>query len=201
MRRLVIVGAGGHGKVVADIAKLDGYEDIIFLDDNENIKKCGNYNVVGSISDVKEYKGYDFFVAIGSSVIRKRIQDKLENLTTLIHPNAIIAENVSIGQGSVVMAGTVINSDTVIGCGCIVNTCASIDHDCRVEDFVHCSVGSHICGTVCIGHSTCVGAGAIIINNIDICPECVIGAGAVVTKNIDCRGVYIGLPARLYCEK
>ena len=185
MRRLVIVGAGGHGKVVADIAKLDGYEDIIFLDDNENIKKCGNYNVVGSISDIKEYTGYDFFVAIGNSVIRKRIQDKLENLATLIHPNAIIAENVSIGQGSVVMAGTVINSDTVIGCGCIVNTCASIDHDCRVEDFVHCSVG----------------AGAIIINNIDICPECVIGAGAVVTQNIDCRGVYIGLPARIYCGK
>lgn len=99
------------------------------------------------------------------------------------------------------MAGAVINSDTVIGSGCIVNTCASIDHDCRVEDFVHCSVGSHICGTVCIGHGTCVGAGAIIINNIDICPECVIGAGAVVTQNIYCRGVYIGLPARLYCNE
>ena len=201
MRRLVIIGAGGHGKVVADIAKSNCYEDIIFLDDNKNIKKCGNYDVVGSISDIKKYTEYDFFVAIGNSSIRKRIQDKLENLVTLIHPNAIIAENVSIGQGSVVMAGAVINSDTVIGSGCIVNTCASIDHDCRVEDFVHCSVGSHICGTVCIGHGTCVGAGAIIINNIDICPECVIGAGAVVTQNIYCRGVYIGLPARLYCNE
>jgi len=198
---LVIIGAGGHGKVVADIAKLNCYEYIIFLDDNKNIKKCGNYDVVGSISDIKKYTEYDFFVAIGNSAIRKRIQDKLENLVTLIHPNAIIAENVSIGQGSVVMAGAVINSDTVIGSGCIVNTCASIDHDCRVEDFVHCSVGSHICGTVCIGHGTCVGAGAIIINNIDICPECVIGAGAVVTQKINCRGVYIGLPARLYCNE
>lgn len=80
---MVIIGAGGHGKVVADIAKSNCYEDIIFLDDNKNIKKCGNYDVVGSISDIKKYTEYDFFVAIGNSSIRKRIQDKLENLVTL----------------------------------------------------------------------------------------------------------------------
>lgn len=87
------------------------------------------------------------------------------------------------------------NPGAVIGKGCIINTCASVDHDCRVEDFVHVSVGAHVAGTVRIGERTWVGAGATVSNNVRICDDCMIGAGAVVVKDIMERGTYVGVPA------
>ena len=199
--KLTIIGASGHGKVVADIAKKCGYDDIEFLDDNENIKYCGKYLVVGKTSEFESIDN-DIFVAIGNSKIRKNFIHLLENKTipTLIHPNAVIADDVEIGIGSVVMAGAVINSDTVIGDGVIVNTCSSIDHDCEVGNFSHIAVGAHLCGNVKIGKSTWMGAGATVSNNVDICDNCVIGAGAVVVKNINDSGVYIGVPAKKIYE-
>jgi acetyltransferase-like isoleucine patch superfamily enzyme len=95
------------------------------------------------------------------------------------------------------MAGVVINSGSVIGEGCIVNTCGSVDHDCKVDDYVHVSVDAHFCGTVTVGESTWIGAGATISNNITICGSCTIGAGAVVVKDIEEEGTYVGVPARL----
>ena len=95
-----------------------------------------------------------------------------------------------------IMAGAVINPGTKIGKGCIINTCASVDHDCDIGDYVHVAVGSHVCGTVSVGNQTWIGAGATVINNIYICPECMIGAGAVVIKNIIQNGTYIGIPAK-----
>ena len=94
------------------------------------------------------------------------------------------------------MAGAVINSGARIGTGCIVNTCASVDHDCNVGDYVHIAVGSHLCGTVSMGDETWIGAGAIVSNNISICSECMIGAGAVVVKDIKESGTYVGVPAK-----
>ena len=94
------------------------------------------------------------------------------------------------------MAGAVINSDTVIGTGCIINTCGSVDHDCRVGDYVHVAVGAHLCGTVEVGKSTWIGAGAVVKNNINICGECMIGVGAVVVKDIEEMGTFIGVPVR-----
>ena len=94
------------------------------------------------------------------------------------------------------MAGTVINSGTNIGKGCIINTCSSVDHDCLIGDFVHVSVGSHICGTVCIEAETWIGAGAIVSNNINIFRDCIIGAGAVVIDDINESGTYVGVPAK-----
>ena len=92
------------------------------------------------------------------------------------------------------MAGAVINSDTVIGDGCIINTAASVDHDCMIENYVHVAVGAHLCGTVHVGKNTWIGAGATVSNNINICNDCMIGAGAVVTKDIHEEGIYIGVP-------
>ncbi len=198
MKQLVILGASGHGKVVADIAKKNGYEEIVFLDDNESLTKCGNYLVKGKCSDTNKYH-CDMIVAIGNTEIRKKIQEKLEHkgysIPVLIHPDAVIGENVIIGKGTVVMAGVVINSDSSIGKGCIINTCSSIDHDCKIGDFVHISVGSHLAGTVYIQDRTWLGIGAIVSNNISICQDCMIGAGAVVTKNINESGTYVGIPA------
>ena len=195
MRRLIIIGASGHGKVIADMAEKNGYEEIVFLDDNENVKECAGFPVVGKVCDAPNIVG-DKIVAIGNAKIRQKIQDELCNVVTLIHPSAVISRRVVVGAGSVVMAGAVINSDAIIGNGCIINTGSSVDHDCRLGDYVHISVGAHIAGTVEIGSATWIGAGAIISNNIEICDNCMIGAGAVVVKNIEQPGVYVGVPAK-----
>lgn len=197
MRRLAIVGAGGHGKVIADIAVKNGYTDIVFLDDNGDIYECGGYPVVGQSAEAEKIDA-DLFIGIGNANIRKRISESLKhrNIVSLVHPNAVIAQDVIIGAGTVVMAGVVINPGVVIGTGCIINTCSSVDHDCKVGDFVHVSVGSHLCGTVTVDDATWIGAGATVSNNVHICSGCMIGSGAVVIKDISERGSYIGVPVR-----
>lgn len=202
MKDIIIIGASGHGKVVADIARLNGYTDISFLDDDKTLKTCMGYPVIGKLSDAEKHRDSDFFVAIGNPTTRERIQNALIDnnfkITTLIHPSAVIAENVTIGKGTVIMAGTIINPNSKIGNGCIINTGATVDHDNVVKDYAHISVGSHLAGTVTIGERTWIGAGATVSNNIIICPDCTIGAGAVVVRNIHDKGTYIGVPARIW---
>ena len=199
-KKIVIIGAGGHGKVTADIAKKNQYDKIIFLDDNIKLKECAGFKVKGTTDNIAEYMSWDYIVAIGDSKIRQVILEKLEkkscNIVTLIHPSAVISERVDIAKGTIIMAGAIINSDTKIGKGCIINTGASVDHDGVVQDFVHISIGAHIAGNVKIGMKTWIGAGAIVLNNLEICRDCIIGAGAVVVKNISENGTYIGLPAK-----
>ena len=198
MRKLTIIGAGGHGKVVADIARKNGYGEIVFLDDDEGIRECGGYPVIGNSSKVEQIDA-DVIVGVGNADVRKRIQESVpsEKLVTLIHPNAVVAEDAVIGIGTVVMAGAVINPGAKIGKGCIINTCSSVDHDCTVGDYVHIAVAGHLCGSVSVGNGTWIGAGATVSNNISICTDCMIGAGAVVVKDIDITGTYIGVPAKM----
>lgn len=199
-KELVIIGASGHGRVIGDIAKLNGYEQIIFLDDNESLKECAGYPVCGTSNETVAFGEKDFIVGIGDNKTRKIIQERLYGeklrLTTLVHPKAVIAEGVKIGNGSVIMAGTVINVGCEIGGGCIINTGATVDHDSRIEDFVHISVGSHLAGNVVVGANSFIGAGTTIINNITIPAKCTIGAGTVVIKSINEEGTYVGVPAR-----
>lgn len=198
----MIIGASGHGKVVADIAKKSGYGKIIFLDDDESLNECDGYPVVGKGNRFLEYD-CDIFVAIGNTSVRQSVLEHLreagKSVPVLVHPDAVIADRVIVGAGTVVMAGAVINPGTIIGRGCIINTCASVDHDCRVNDYVHISVGAHVAGTVSIGEFTWIGTGVTVSNNISICPNCMIGAGAVVVKNIEEEGTYVGVPARKMC--
>lgn len=198
--KLLIIGASGHGKVVADIARMtDFYQEILFADDDENIKACAGCSVI-PIKDLNPEmtKEYDVVVAIGNSVIRENFQSRLKNqgyfIATLIHPAAVISQDVSIGEGTVVMAGCVVNAETGIGRGCILNTGSSVDHDCVLEDFCHVSVGAHLAGTVTVGAHTWIGMGACVNNNLQICSHCMIGSGAVVVKNISDPGTYIGVP-------
>lgn len=194
MKKLVIIGAGGHGRVVADIARLNGYEDSIFLDDADVPLASGR------VSDYVKYTDADFIVAIGSNHIRAKMQRILVGndckVVTLIHPNAVIGSDVKVGAGTVVMAGAVVNTGARIGDGVILNTCCSVDHDCVIEDYCHVSVGAHLAGSVTVGKKAFVCAGATVINNVEICDECVIGAGAVVVKNIEKSGTYVGVPAK-----
>ena len=184
--KLLIIGASGHGKVVADIAEKNGYDEIVFFDDNEEQASCGKWPVAGTIQKVIGTND-DLFIAIGNAAIREKLMKQFSerHYPVLIHPNAVVAEDVEIGAGSVIMAGAVVNPGTKIGRGTIINTCSSIDHDCTISDFVHISVGAHLSGTVTVGKQTCISVGVCIVNNVDICADAVIGAGAVVIHSIE----------------
>ena len=202
MRDLMIIGAGGHGRVIADIAqKLGVYETISFLDDGD-AKETMGLPIVGKTSDVEKYVNTaDIFVAIGNSKVRGDFIERLlamgANVPTLIHPSTIIGVCVEIGVGTAIMAGAVINPCSKLGKGVILNTCSSIDHDCIIGDYCHIAVGVHVAGTVNLGEKVWLGAGATIKNNVNVCADCIIGAGAVVVKDITESGTYIGVPAKI----
>ena len=200
--KLIIIGASGHGKVVADIAiKMNKWQSIAFLDDDESIKASMGLEVIGNTADAFIYKDEaDFFVAIGSNTAREKILEKLIeqglNVVSLIHPNAVIGTDVEIGIGTAVMAGVVINSSSRIGKGCIINTSSSLDHDNVIEDYVHISPGVRTAGTLRVGKGSWLGIGSIVSNNVNICSGCKVGAGAVVVKDITEPGTYVGVPVR-----
>lgn len=199
MKSVVIIGASGHGKVIADIIQRSGDRLIGFLDDNSKLPVTFfGFPLLGTVEQYGEYaEEAEFIIAIGNADIRGRIVDKLDGISwyTAVHPTAVISEfGVSIGEGSVIMANAVINPDSSIGRHCIINSGAVIEHDNVIEDFVHVSVGAKLAGTVLVGKGTWIGIGAIISNNLNICSKCVIGAGAVVVKDIDDAGTYIGVP-------
>lgn len=194
-RRVVIIGASGHGKVVADIIRCSGDEVLGFLDDDTTLPNT--FIGLPLLGTVDSYKAYDaeFVIAIGNEKIRERITKKLVvTWYTAIHPSAVIAESASIGEGSVVMANAVINPGSVVGKHCIINSSAVVEHDNRISDFVHVSVGAKLAGNVKIGKGTWIGIGATVSNNVNICGGCMIGAGAVVIKHIDEPGTYVGFP-------
>lgn len=200
--KLIIIGASGHGKVVADIAlKMNKWIEISFLDDNEKKQLPLGLNIIGKLDEAITYmEEYEFIVAIGDNNIRESIQSKLEIqgacIATLLHPHAIIGSDVNIGKGTVIMAGVVINSCSEIGKGCIVNTSASIDHDNVLSDYTHISPGANLAGQVSVGRNTWIGIGSVIINNVNITSDCKVGAGSVVIKEIITPGTYVGVPAR-----
>lgn len=200
--QLVIIGASGHGKVVADVAiKMGNWNEIVYLDDDVSKETVMGLSVIGKSGDFTKYVDkYDVFVAIGNNAVRELILKKLIDLNatipTLIHPNTVIGCDVKVGIGSVVMAGCIINPSTTIGVGCIVNTGAIIDHDNRIADYVHLSPGVKLAGTVNVGKCCWLGVGSTVINNINIAAGCTIGAGSVVIKDISETGIYVGTPVR-----
>ena len=199
---LIIIGASGHGKVVADIAmKMNKWKNIAFLDDNLSLKNIMGIPVIGSSANVIEHtKHSDFFVAIGNNSTRERIQEGLlaqgTSIVSLVHPSAIIGTDVNVGIGTAIMAGVVINSSSVVGKGCIINSNSGLDHDNNIGDYVHISPRAHLAGTVKVGKGSWLGIGSVVSNNINICSGCKIGAGAVVVKDITESGTYVGVPVR-----
>lgn len=198
MNRLIIIGAGGHGKVIADIALKNGYEEISFVDDNAE-GSCLGFPIIGTVERLEELNdgSTDFVIAVGDNAVRRKIAEShAVGWTKLIHPSAQIGFGAKIGAGTVVMAGAVINPDARIGRHCIINSCSVIEHDNRLGDFIHVSPNAALSGTVTVGDNTHIGIGAAVRNNITIGENTVIGAGAVVVKNISGGGTYIGIPAK-----
>lgn len=201
---VIIIGAGGHARVIADIIKKSGDEIVGFLDDNADIQGNTIFDgkiVLGDTSEesVKKYSDCYFIIGIGNNRVRKIISEKYSNLKwyTAIHPSSIIGSDVSINEGTVIMAGTIINTGTIVGKHCIINTSSSLDHDNILEDYVHISPGSHLAGTVKISEETWICAGVTVINNITIGKNNVIGAGATVIRNIvEENSTFIGVPVK-----
>ncbi len=199
MTRLAIVGAGGHGKVAAEIAELNGYTEIHFYDDDLN--KTYPWSIIGRTEElffkVKEYDA--IFVAIGSNSVRKKLMQKLTKkggtLATLIHPSAVVSSTVKFGKGVLVVAGAIINPDTKVGEGSIINTGAKIDHDCKIGQYVHVAPGVTMSGSVIIGDNCWIGVGTTVIQQVSIVPNVYLGAGSLVLKDIEQQGVYYGSPA------
>lgn len=200
--KLLIIGASGHGKVVADIALTMGkWQNVHFLDDDKSIKSSMGLEVIGTSDDVFTHiDEYEIFVGIGNNATRQKIHEMLEtfgaSIPVLIHPNAVIGSQVDIENGTVVMAGAIVNCCTKIGKGCIINTGSTIDHDNYIEDYVHISPAVHIAGTVKVGQGSWLGIGSIVSNNINITNGCIVGAGSVVVKDITNPGIYVGTPAK-----
>ena len=198
MKKIIIIGASGHGKVIANIVESNGDKVIGFLDDDTSKREVLHYPVLGTVSQAEEYSDCEFVVAIGDNHTRKRIVEQHPTLKyhIAIHPQAIIDPTVKIGDGTVVMANAVINADSRIGRHCIINTGAVIEHDNRIEDYVHISPHATLCGTVEVGELTHIGAGAVVKNNVLITEDVIMGAGSVVVKDLIEQGIYIGVPVK-----
>lgn len=201
--RLALVGASGHGKVVAEIAEDLGHEVVFFDDAWPNKKTIGTWNIQGdtrALFNLKE-KFEGCFISIGNNQIRNEKQEALIRqgfvIVNLIHPRAIVSRYSEIGAGTVVMAGAIINAFSSIGNGCIINTGATIDHDCILKDFVHVAPGSHLAGDVNVSNCSSVGIGVSVKQGIHIGANTIIGAGAVVISNLPSEAVAVGIPAKL----
>lgn len=199
-KKVIIIGASGHARVIADIVRCSGDEVIGFLDDR-NPNELQDIKMLGRVDDAKTLQTNEvlFIVGIGNNDTREVIVQRLGALPlyTAVHPSAVIAADVKIGEGTVVMANAVINTGSYIGEHCIINTSATIDHDSVLVDYVHLSPGVHLSGTVYIGKGTWLGTGVVVSNNVSICGGCTIGAGAVVIRHITVAGTYIGIPVKM----
>lgn len=203
MRQLALLGASGHGKVVADAALAAGWQEVVFFDDAwPTVERNGHWPVVGDtaalLTRARDFDGV--LVSIGNCETRWRKQQSLQeagaNIATVVHPRASVSPFVSLGPGSVVMANAVINVDTTIGEAAIVNTGATIDHDCVLGRAVHVSPGAHLSGNVMVGDCTWVGVGAVARQGTRIGAGVMVGAGAVLVSMVADGLTVVGCPAK-----
>lgn len=202
MRRLAILGASGHGKVVADAARLAGWRDLVFFDDAPIQGALLDCRVGGSTRDLiahrMEFDGA--IVAIGDNRTRlgklRALVDAGVTLATIVHPAAVVSAYAAIGAGTVIAACAVVNPLSRLGQGCVVNTSASIDHDCDLGDAVHVSPGAHVGGGVSIGEATWIGIGASVRHGIRIGSDVIVGGGAMVAADVADGLTVVGVPAR-----
>ena len=190
-KKLAIIGAGGHGKVVGEIALLNQYNVIDFFDDRIDEIKKFPFKIIGNLDQLKnDLKNYDdFFVAIGDNRIRQNqiawLKKEKINIIRLVHPKSTISQFSFIEVGSCVMANAVINPGTLIKEGVIINTSSSIDHDCLIENFAHISPNCSLSGNVKIGKFTHLGTGSSVHPGVDIGENVKIGIGSKIYRDIE----------------
>ena len=194
MKQIAIYGASGHGKVVADIAKLNGYDDILYVDDGDN-----EFMTFEAFLEKDLQMPVAFGVGINHvrAKLYKKCMDNGLEIVTLIHPTAVLSSSVTIDEGTVIMAGVVINADANIGRCCIINSSCVIEHDNIIENFVHISPLVACAGDVTVGEYTHIGIGSCIIQGISIGSNSIIGAGSVVVIDLVAQKLAYGNPCKV----
>lgn len=200
--KLVVVGAGGHGKVVVATARAAGFEVIRVLDDDParaGTEYCG-LRVEGPILDALAVPAdAEVVIGIGDNRIRSRLAASIAlPFATIVHPFSWIAPGVTLGEGTVVFAGSIVHPGSRIGRHCVLNTACSVDHDCTLGDYSQIAPGAHIAGTVGVGEGAYVGMGACVIQTLEVGAWSTVGAGAAVVRNVAPGVVVKGVPARAH---
>lgn len=202
---IVILGAGGHGRVVADMAAFCGYAEIAFLDPGwPDRTENGVWPIIGTDDDATLHRltasGAGFFVATGSAALRAKLSTRIAaqggTLVSLVHPSATVSPHATLGSGVMVGAGAIVNAFARIGNGAIINTGAIVEHDCTVAAFAHIAPASALAGAVVVGEGATVGLGARVIQQITIGAGATVGAGAVVIRDVPAGQTAVGVPAR-----
>jgi sugar O-acyltransferase (sialic acid O-acetyltransferase NeuD family) len=201
---LLIWGAGGHAKVVLDIARSSGcFGEIAFADDDPGkagLRFC-DCPVLGGPRELRRFPAGAFVIAVGDNRARARCFGRALEMglspAALVHASAIVSPSAIVGSGTVVMPGAIINAGTTIGEDCIVNSGAVIEHDCRIGSHVHISPRAALGGGVRVGPYAHVGIGAVVLPGAAVGEESVVGAGAVVLKEVPPCSTVAGVPARL----
>ena len=205
MKKLLVVGAGGHARVVIDAARTSAAWNVCaILDDNSELwgRAIEGITVTGRIGDWPSWLNRTdaLMVALGDNRLRREIQFAVTAAglasAVVLHRAAVVATSASVGAGTVVMAGGIINSNAKIGLGVIVNTGATIDHDCDIGDWTHIGPGVALCGDVSVGKCTLLGVGVKVIPGVRIGDRCVVGAGSVVIRDVPDDTRVAGVPAR-----
>lgn len=208
MKKIILIGGGGHCKSCIEVIESTGEFEIIgILDIAEKVgEKILDYTIIGTDDDINQWvqKGVQhYFVTLGqiqSASLKKKVFQLIYNhggiSPVIISKHAIVSKRAYIGAGTIVMHGAIINADVKIGENCIINTKANIEHDIQIGSHVHVSTGAMINGQVQIGNEVLIGSNSVIRNVINICDQVVIGAGSVITKDILESGTYVGNPLK-----
>ena len=204
MKRLAILGASGHGKVIAEIALSTDWDSVEFYDDAFPVKALlDSYSIHGGLDKLLEKSNfYDgFHVAIGDNKTRLNILNQLLRLNlpcpNIISLSAVVSQSASLGVGISIMENVVVNAKTILGDGVILNTSCSVDHDCDIASGVHVSPGAHLAGNVSVGICSWVGIGSAIIQGKVIGDGSIIGAGSAVISNIPSGVTAVGVPSKI----
>ena len=201
---LVILGTGGHGRVVAETAEAAGTPPCGFLDQTRAVgQRVNGLPVIGGealLADREFLAGHRFIVAIGNQSARRRLSTQIAaaggELATIRHPSCIVSRHAAIGAGSVLIAGAIVNANAAIGRFCILNTGCTVDHDVALGDGVQICPGAHLAGGVRCGEDAFIGTGAAIIPGVTLGARAVVGAGAVVIADVEADLTVVGVPAR-----
>jgi len=197
---VVIVGAGGHGKVIVSLLQELGYNIVVVLDDD--IAKWGSVilsiPVDGPVEKLQKLPCSEAILAIGSNRTRLCLAEKFPDTTWLsaVHTHSWVHPSVAIGEGTVIFAGSIVQPDTVIGKHCIINTGVTVDHDCQIRDGVHLAPGCHLAGGVTVGKGAFLGVGVSVIPGCSIGKGTIVGAGASIVSDLPDNIVAVGVPAK-----
>lgn len=209
MQKVVVIGAGGHAKVVIDLLRASGFDVVACADPSAEAAQINGVPVVGDEMEVLpgfyEQGVRHAFVALGDNRLRQRVAEKVRGLgfqfVNAIGKSAVLSQSVRLGTGCAIMEGAVVNADTQVDDFAIINTNASVDHDCSIGRYAHVAPGCAIAGVVKIGDRAFIGVGARVIPNVRICEDVIVGAGAAVVRDIDIPATWVGVPARIIIKR